>query len=158
MPVLDLAAACPETEVDGFGGREDFAESGDVDGLHGDSFGGLVEGAVERVVEDVGLGLDGAWEAVSGVFVLEFEGVGGVVGIGDFAADVGDDDGDGAAVRLDDVGVWREEELGVMATLFLGEHGGFNLVFIGGMVVVESGGAERGGGGAVEGELALGDA
>ena len=33
-PVLDLAAACPETEVDGFGGREDFAEGGDVDGLH----------------------------------------------------------------------------------------------------------------------------
>ena len=71
MPGLDLAAARPETDVDGFGGREDFAESGDVDGLHGDSFGGLVEGAVEGVVEDVGLGLDGAWEAVSGVFVLE---------------------------------------------------------------------------------------
>ena len=111
---------------------------------------------MEGVVKDVGLGLDGAWDAVSGVFVLEFEGVGGVVGIGDFTADVGDDDGDGATVRLDDVGVWREEELGVMGTLFLGEHGGFNLVFIGGMVVIESGGAERGGGGAVEGELALG--
>ena len=119
---------------------------------------GLVEGAVEGVVEDVGLGLDGAWKAVGGVFVLEFEGVGGVVGIGDLAADVGDDDGDGSAIWLDDVGVWREEELGVMATFFLGEHGGFNLVFVGGMVVVESGGAERGGGGAVEGELALGDA
>ena len=76
--------------------------------------GYLVEGAVERVVEDVGLRLDGARETVGGVFILEFEGVGGVVGIGDFTADVGDDDGDGAAVRLDDVGVWREEELGVM--------------------------------------------
>ena len=42
-----------------------------MDGLHGDSFGGLVEGAVEGVVEDVGLGLDGAWDAVSGVLVLE---------------------------------------------------------------------------------------
>ena len=120
--------------------------------------GGLVEGAVEGVVKDVGLGLDGAWDAVSGVFVLEFEGVGGVVGIGDFTADVGDDDGDGATVRLDDVGVWREEELGVMGTLFLGEHGGLNLVFVGGLVIVEGGGAERGGGGAVKGELALGDA
>ena len=38
MPVLDLAAARPETDVDGFGGIEDFAEGGDVDGLHGDSF------------------------------------------------------------------------------------------------------------------------
>lgn len=38
-PVLDLAAARPETDVDGFGRIEDFAESGDVDGLHGDSFG-----------------------------------------------------------------------------------------------------------------------
>ena len=32
-------------------------------------FGCLVEGAVERVVEDVGLGFDGAWEAVGGVVV-----------------------------------------------------------------------------------------
>ena len=158
MPGLDLAAARPETDVDGFGGREDFAESGDVYGLHGDSFWGLVEGAVEGVVEDVGLGLDGAWDAVSGVLVLELDAVGGVVGIGDFTADVGDDDGDGAAIWFDDVGVLREEKLGVMATLFLGEHGGFYLVFVGGMVVVECGGAERGGGGAVEGELALGDA
>ena len=158
MPVLNLAAARPETDVDRFGGREDFAEGGDVDGLHGDSFGRLVEGAVERVVEDVGLRLDGARETVGGVFVLEFEGVGGIVGIGDFTADVGDDDGDGATIWLDDVGVRREEELGVMATFFLCEHGGFHLVFVGGMVVIECGGAKRGGGGAVEGELALGDA
>ena len=157
MPVLNLAAARPETDVDGFGEREDFAEGGDVDGLHGDSLWGLVEGAVERVVEDVGLRLDGAWDAVSGVFVLEFEGVGGVVGIGDFTADVGDDDGDGAAIWLDDVGVWREEELGVMGTFFLGEHGGFYLVFVGGMIVVECGGAEKGGGGAVDDIEGLGE-
>ena len=37
--MLDLAAARPEADVDGFGGIEDFSESGDVDGLHGDSFG-----------------------------------------------------------------------------------------------------------------------
>ena len=83
---------------------------------------GLVEGAMEGVIEDVGLGLDTAWETVRGVFVLEFEGICGVVGIGDFATDVGDDDGDGAAAWLDDVGVWREEELGVMSGFFLGEH------------------------------------
>ena len=122
MPVLDFAAARPETDVDGFRRIEDFAEGGDVDGLHGDSFGGLVEGAVEGVIEDVGGGLYGARDAVSGVSVLEFEGVGGVVGIGDFTADVGDDDGDGAASRLDDVGVWREEELGIMGGFFLCEH------------------------------------
>ena len=33
-PVLDLAAARPETDVDGFGGVEDFAEGGNVDCLH----------------------------------------------------------------------------------------------------------------------------
>ena len=119
---------------------------------------GLVECTVEGVIEDVGGGLDGAWEAVATILVLELDAVGGVVGIGDFTADVGDDDGDGAAVRLDDVGVLREEKLGVMGGFFLGEHGGLNLVFVGGLVIVEGGGAERGGGGAVKGELALGDA
>lgn len=82
----------------------------------------LVEGAVEGVVEDVGWVADGAREAVGGVFVFEFDAVGGVVSIGDFAVDVGDDYRDGAAVWLDDVGVRREEELGVMGGFFLGEH------------------------------------
>ena len=35
MPVLDCAVACPESEVERFGGCEDFAEGGNVDGLHG---------------------------------------------------------------------------------------------------------------------------
>ena len=39
-----------------------------------------------------------AWDAVAAVLVLELDAVGGVVGIGDLAADVGDDDGDAAAV------------------------------------------------------------
>ena len=77
---------------------------------------------MEGVVEDVGGGLDGAREAVATILVLELDVVGGVVGIGDFAADVGDDDGDGAAAWLDDVGVRREKELGVMGGFFLGEH------------------------------------
>ena len=34
MPVLDFAGAGPEGEVKGFGGMEEFAESGDVDALH----------------------------------------------------------------------------------------------------------------------------
>ena len=77
MPVLDFAAARPEKDV--VGGRENFAEGGDMDGLHGDSFCGLVECAVEGVVEYVGGGLDGAREAVGGILVLELEAVGGVV-------------------------------------------------------------------------------
>ena len=35
VPVLDGAVACPKGEVDWFGGGEDFAEGGNVDGLHG---------------------------------------------------------------------------------------------------------------------------
>ena len=93
-----------------------------------------------------------------GVLVLELDAIGDIVGIGDFAADVGDDDGDGTTAWLDDVGVLREKELGVMGGFFLGEHGGLHLVLVGGLVIVECGGAERGGGGAVEVELALGDA
>ena len=34
VPVLDGAVACPEGEIDWFGGCEDFAEGGDVDGRH----------------------------------------------------------------------------------------------------------------------------
>ena len=36
MPGLDFTAASPKTDVDGFGTGEDFAEGGDVDGLHSD--------------------------------------------------------------------------------------------------------------------------
>ena len=36
VPGLDLTAASPYTDVDGFGTGEDFAEGGDVDGLHSD--------------------------------------------------------------------------------------------------------------------------
>ena len=34
VPGLDLAAARPEAEVNGFGGVEDFAEGGDVETVH----------------------------------------------------------------------------------------------------------------------------
>ncbi len=34
MPGLDLAAACPEAEVDGFGGVENFTEGGNVKTVH----------------------------------------------------------------------------------------------------------------------------
>ena len=51
----------------------------------------LVERAVERVVEDVLGVFEGLGDAVASVLVLEFEGVGGVVGIADLGGDVGDD-------------------------------------------------------------------
>ena len=56
-------------------------------------YAALVECAVEVVVEDVVGVFEGLGDAVASVLVLEFEGVGGVVGIGDFGGDVGDDDG-----------------------------------------------------------------
>jgi len=62
-----------------------------VDALHG--LYSLVERAVERVVEDVLRVFEGLGDAVASVLVLEFEGVGGIVGIGDLGGDVGDDDG-----------------------------------------------------------------
>ena len=52
----------------------------------------------------------------------------------------------------------REEELGVMLGLLVGEHGGLHLVLVDGLVIVERGLAETGGRGAVEVELALRDA
>ena len=36
VPGLDFTAASPQTDVDGFGTGEDFAEGGDVNGLHSD--------------------------------------------------------------------------------------------------------------------------
>ena len=62
-----------------------------MDALHG--LYSLVERAVERVVEDVLRVFEGLGDAVASVLVLEFEGVGGIVGIGDLGGDVGDDDG-----------------------------------------------------------------
>ena len=56
-------------------------------------YAALVERAVEGVVEDVLRVFEGLGDAVASVLVLEFDGVGGVVGIADFGCDVGDDDG-----------------------------------------------------------------
>ena len=61
---------------------------------------------------------------------------------------VGGDDGD----------VLGQEEDGEVVGLFEGEHGGLHLVLVGGVVVIERGCAETGGGGADDVELALGDA
>ena len=101
--------------------------------------------------------METAGDAVAAVLVLELDGAGGVVGIANFTADVGDEDGDAAAVGLDDVDDMGKEEMGVMLGLLVGEHGGLHLVLEGGLVIVECGLAETGGRGAVKVELALGD-
>ena len=46
---------------------------------------------MEGVVEDVLWAFEGLGDAVASVLVLEFESVGGVVGIADFGGDVCDD-------------------------------------------------------------------
>ena len=117
----------------------------------------LVERAVERVIEDVLWIFEGLGDAVASVLVLEFEGVGGVVGIADLGGDVGDDDW-GGLVGGDDGDVLGQEEDGEVVSLFEGEHGGLYLVLVGGVVVIERGRAETGGGGTDDVELALGDA
>ena len=123
--------------------------------LHG--VWGLVECAVEWVVKDVVGVFEGLGDAVASVLVFEFEGVGGVVGIGDFGGDVGDDYWVGLGVG-DDGDVLGKEEDGEVVGLFEGEHGGLHLVLVGGGVVIEGGRAETGGGGTADVELALGDA
>ena len=42
--------------------------------------------------------METAGDAVAAVLVLELDGAGGVVGIGDLTADVGDEDGDAATI------------------------------------------------------------
>ena len=118
---------------------------------------GLIERAVEGVVKDVLRVFEGLGDVAASVLVLEFEGVDGVVGIADLGGDVGDDDGEGLAVG-DDGDFLGKEEDGEVVGLFEGEHGGLHLVLVGGVVVIERGCAETGGGGTADVELALGDA
>ena len=112
---------------------------------------------MEGVVEDVLWVMEGLGDAVASVLVLEFEGVGGVVGIADFGGDVGDDYWVGLAVG-DDGDVLGKEEDGEVVSLFEGEHGGLHLVLVGGVVVIERGCAETGGSGTADVEFVLGDA
>lgn len=53
--------------------------------------------------------------------------------------------------------VLGKEEDGEVVGLFEGEHGGLYLVLVGGVVVIERGRAETGGGGTADVEFALGD-
>lgn len=53
----------------------------------------LIEGAVERIIEDVLTIVNSDWEMMAAIFVLELDAVRGVVGIGDFTVYVSDGDG-----------------------------------------------------------------
>ena len=72
----------------------------------------LVEGAVERIIEDVVAVVDGDWEVVTAILVLELDAVRGVVGIGDFTVYVSDGNGCQGTAYLNDVDIARKEELG----------------------------------------------
>ena len=48
---------------------------------------------MERIIEDVVAVVDGDWEMMAAVLVLELDAVRGVVGIGDFTVYVSDGDG-----------------------------------------------------------------
>ena len=113
---------------------------------------------MERIIEDVVAVVDGEWEMVAAVLVLELDAVRGVVGIGDFTVYVSDGDGCQSTTFLHDVDIARKEELGEVLGFLEGKHRGFHVILVGGLVIIEGGDTERGGSGTVEIELALGDA
>lgn len=69
----------------------------------------LIEGAVELIIEDVVAVVDGDWEMMAAIFVLELDAVRGVVGIGDFTVYVSDGDGCQGTTYLNDVDIARKE-------------------------------------------------
>ena len=82
----------------------------------------LVEGAVELIIEDVVAVVDGDWEMVAAIFVLELDAVRGVIGIGDFTVYVSDGDGCQGTTYLNDVDIARKEELGEVLGFLEGKH------------------------------------
>ena len=72
----------------------------------------LVEGAVERIIEDVVAIVNGDWEMMAAIFVLELDAVRGVVGIRDFTIYVCDGDRYQFATTLLDFDRARQKELG----------------------------------------------
>ena len=113
---------------------------------------------MERIIEDVVAVVDGDWEMMAAVLVLELDAVSGVVGIGDFTVYVSDGDGCQGTTYLNDVDIARKEELGEVLGFLEGKHRGLHVILVGGLVIIEGGDTERGGSGTVEVELALCDA
>ena len=113
---------------------------------------------MEWVVEDVVAVVNGDWETVTAILVLELDAVRGVVGIRDFTVYVCDGDGYQFTTILLDFDRARKEELGEVLGFLEGKHRGLHIILVGGLVIIEGGDTERGGSGTVEIELALGDA
>lgn len=113
---------------------------------------------MERIIEDVVAVVDGDWEMMAAILVLELDAVRGVVGIGDFTVYVSDGDGCQSTTYLNDVDISRKEELGEVFGFLEGKHRGLHIILVGGLVIIEGGDTERGGSGTVEVELALCDA
>ena len=113
---------------------------------------------MELIIEDVLAVVDVDWEMMAAILVLELDAVRGVVGIGDFTVYVSDGDGCQGTTYLNDVDIARKEELGEVLGFLEGKHRGFHVILVGGLVIIEGGDTERGGSGAVEIELTLGDA
>ena len=82
----------------------------------------LIEGAVELIIEDVVAVVDGDWEMMAAIFVLELDAVRGVVGIGDFTVYVSDGDGCQGTTYLLDFARARQKELGEVLDFFDGKH------------------------------------
>lgn len=111
-----------------------------------------------RIIEDVVAVVDGDWEMMATVLILELDAVRGVIGIGDFTVYISDGDRCQGTTFLHDVDIARKEELGEVLGFLEGKHRGFHVILVGGLVIIEGGDTERGGSGTVEVELALGDA
>lgn len=82
----------------------------------------LIEGAVERIIEDVLTIVNSDWEMMAAIFVLELDAVRGVVGIGDFTVYVSDGDGCQDTTYLLDFDRARQKELGEVLDFFDGKH------------------------------------
>ena len=113
---------------------------------------------MERIIEDVVAVVDGDWEMMATVLILELDAVRGVVGIGDFTVYISDGDGCQGTTYLNDVDIARKEKLGEVLGFLEGKHRGLHVILVGGLVIIEGGDTERGGSGTVEVELALCDA
>ena len=86
---------------------------------------------MERIIEDVVAVVDGDWEMVAAIFVLELDAVRGVIGIGDFTIYISDGDGCQGTTFLHDVDIARKEEPGEVLGFLEGKHRGLHVILVG---------------------------
>ena len=83
------------------------------------------------IIEDVVAVVDGEWEMMAAVLVLELDAVRGVIGIGDFTVYISDGDGCQGTTFLHDVDMARKEELGEVLGVLEGKHRGLHVIIVG---------------------------